>query len=85
MYFENYWHYLTITYFQLLKISYFSYVDSSRMVSVKAGSGADDLSKIINRSGRKKNYGEGDHIPPGEPCLEMYLKLAEHLMKKGIY
>ena len=62
-------------------ISYFSYIDKSRMISVKFGSGADDLKGLINAKGRK--HAEGEKLPPGEPNLEMYLKLAENFMKKG--
>ena len=51
------------------------------MVSVKMGAGADDLSRIINTKGRR--IAEGERLPPGEPSLEMYLKLAENFMKRG--
>ena len=51
------------------------------MISVKFGSGADDLKGLINAKGRK--HAEGEKLPPGEPNLEMYLKLAENFMKKG--
>ena len=51
------------------------------MISVKFGSGADDLKGLINAKGRK--HAEGEKLPPGEPNLEMYLKLAESFMKKG--
>ena len=49
------------------------------MISVKFGSGADDLKGLINAKGRK--HAEGEKLPPGEPNLEMYLKLAENFMK----
>ena len=57
------------------------YVDSNRMVSVKMGAGADDLNKLINTRGRR--HAEGEKLPPGEPSMEMYLKLAENFMKRG--
>ena len=41
----------------------------------------DDLKGLINAKGRK--HAEGEKLPPGEPNLEMYLKLAENFMKKG--
>ena len=60
---------------------FFSYVDSSRMVSVNMGSGADDLRAIMAKAGAKIK--SDDRLAPGEPNLIMYLKLAEHQLKKG--
>ena len=59
----------------------FRYVDSSRMVSVNMGSGADDLRSIMAKAGAKIK--SDDRLAPGEPNLIMYLKLAEHQLKKG--
>ena len=58
------------------------YVDSHRMVSVKFGAGNDDLKNIISKKTRRQ-MNEGEKLPPGEPSLEMYLKLAECFMRKG--
>ena len=52
------------------------------MVSVKFGSGQDDLKNIISKKGRRQHNAD-EKLPPGEPCLEMYLKLSESFMRKG--
>ena len=59
-----------------------SYVDTYRMISVNAGSGNEDLKSIMAHSGRKIRT--DDKLAPGEPDLHMYLRLADHLMKKGL-
>ena len=59
-----------------------SYVDPHRMVSVKFGSGQDDLKNIISKKGRRQHNAD-EKLPPGEPCLEMYLKLSDSFMRKG--
>ena len=51
------------------------------MVSVNMGSGADDLRAIMAKAGAKIK--SDDRLAPGEPNLIMYLKLAEHQLKKG--
>ena len=52
------------------------------MISVNAGSGNEDLKSIMAHSGRKIRT--DDKLAPGEPDLHMYLRLADHLMKKGL-
>ena len=52
------------------------------MVSVKFGSGQDDLKNIISKKGRRQHNAD-EKLPPGEPCLEMYLKLSDSFMRKG--
>ena len=54
------------------------------MVSVKFGSGQDDLKNIISKKGRRQHNAD-EKLPPGEPCLEMYLKLSDSFMRKGRY
>ena len=50
------------------------------MVSVNMGSGADDLRSIMAKAGAKIR--SDDRLAPGEPNLILYIKLAEHQMKK---
>ena len=66
----------------LFLLTFSSYVDSYRMISVSAGSGNADLKSIMASSGRKIRT--DDKLAPGEPDLHMYLRLADHLMKKGL-
>ena len=50
------------------------------MVPVNMGSGADDLRSIMAKAGAKIR--SDDRLAPGEPNLILYIKLAEHQMKK---
>ena len=52
------------------------------MVSVKFGSGQADLKSIFSKKGRRQHNSD-EKLPPGEPCLEMYLKLSDSFMRKG--
>ena len=60
----------------------FRYVDAYRMISVNCDSGNDDLKSIMAKAGSKVRSADAKEIP-GEPNLVMYLKLAEHLLRKG--
>ncbi len=53
------------------------------MISVNMGSGSDDLKQIMAAAGAKIRT--DDKLAPGEPNLVMYLKLADHLMRKGLF
>ena len=52
------------------------------MISVNCDSGNDDLKSIMAKAGSKVRSTDAKEIP-GEPNLVMYLKLAEHLLRKG--
>ncbi len=53
------------------------------MMSVKMGSGGEDLKSIITRTGGKQR--ETADLAPGDPSMVMYLKQAKHHMKKGLF
>ena len=52
------------------------------MISVNGGNGNEDLKSVMASHGRKIRT--DDKLAPGEPDLHMYLRLADHLMKKGL-
>ncbi len=64
--------------------SHLRYVDAYRSVAVQMGAAAD-LKNVISKSGMKTNFLASPGTGPGEPNDEMYLKQAEHLMKRSIY
>lgn len=53
------------------------------MISVNAGSGNDDLKAVMAAAGAKIKT--DDKLAPGEPNMIMYLKLAEYMMRKGLF
>jgi len=57
------------------------YVDSYRGISVQLGGPEADLKNEIDKSGLANFSSEA---VPGAPTESMYLKQAEHLMKKGV-
>ena len=59
-------------------------MDAYRSVAVQMGAAAD-LKNVISKSGMKTNFLAAPGTGPGEPNDEMYLKQAEHLMKRSIY
>jgi len=59
------------------------YVDAHRGISVRLGGPESDLKNEIDKSGIA-NFAR-DENSPGAPNDVMYLKQAEHLMRKGAY
>ncbi len=62
--------------------SFERYVDSYRGISVQLGGPEADLKNEIDKSGLA-HFNSYD-AQPGSPTESMYLKQAEHLMKKGV-
>lgn len=58
------------------------YVDSYRGISVQLGGPEADLKNEIDKSGLA--HFANSEAQPGAPTEMMYLKQAEHLMKKGV-
>jgi len=72
--------------FSCLLINFFPfrYVDTNRMVAVELGASAD-LKAVIAKTGMKNAVTSSNVAQPGEPNDAMYLKQAEHLMKRSIF
>lgn len=59
------------------------YVDAHRSVAVHLGTA--DLKVAMKGSGISTKSAHGEGAGPGEPNHAMYLKQAEHLMKRGAF
>ena len=67
----------TVTFSQFFR---YSYVDTYRMMAVNLGSDNADLKQMMAKAGSKIKTDEKG--APGEPNLILYLKLADHLLRK---
>ena len=66
----------------IIKDSIFRYVDAHRGISVQLGGEETDLKAAMDKSGLCTTA--TIERLPGQPSDDMYLKQAEHLMRKGV-